>query len=282
MARRNFAQILKEAKIDIKKEYDRLYQSFYNQKFFDGYNYNVTLKDSCELYFLNYPFRGTCLSLEDFDNSHKFNFEKVPTKFNLNYLISFCEYTYNLVSNLNTMNPMGLTGLQNQQQIFCIQISKVIEAVGYVPINKEGIIIFLPNSQEAIAVSEIVDPKVSYKVIEYNHHTLQGNIEGKKAILFQLANLLEHEKDRLKQINNEMEDNLFALFNNLNIRHDNCSTNSVHYKEYIAKMSRKELENWYDETYQLCLLAFLELDNIERNKKIKDLKRQISKKNKQN
>ena len=42
-------------------------------------------------------------------------------------------------------------------------------------------------------------------------------------------------------------------------------------------MDKKEIESWYDETYQLCLIAFLELENIERTKKFNDLKEQISK-----
>ncbi len=42
-------------------------------------------------------------------------------------------------------------------------------------------------------------------------------------------------------------------------------------------MPKKQLEEWYDEIYQLSLLAFLELDNIERNRKISDLKDLIGK-----
>ena len=38
-------------------------------------------------------------------------------------------------------------------------------------------------------------------------------------------------------------------------------------------MPIKELESWYDEIYQLSLLAFLELDNIERTKQIEALKK---------
>ena len=49
------------------------------------------------------------------------------------------------------------------------------------------------------------------------------------------------------------------------------------YKETVAKMSKDELENWYDETYQLCLLAFLELDNVERTKKVVELKASFGK-----
>ena len=42
-------------------------------------------------------------------------------------------------------------------------------------------------------------------------------------------------------------------------------------------MSKDELESWYDETYQLCLLAFLELDNVERTKKVAELKASFGK-----
>ena len=44
-----------------------------------------------------------------------------------------------------------------------------------------------------------------------------------------------------------------------------------------AKMTQDELEGWYDETYQMCLLAFLELDNVERTKKVAQLKASFGK-----
>lgn len=281
MVRKNFSQILKNAKIDLQKEYERLYDAFYNQKFFDTFNNNVTLRDCCSVNFLNYPFRGTCVSLDDFDETYKIYFEKIPHKFNLGYLILFCEYTYNLVVYLNSVN-WGMQGIQAQQQIYCTQVNKVIDKIGYQFINDNGVIIFVPKSQDAISVAEIIDPKLSYKVIEYNHHTMQGNIEGKKAILLLLADKLEHDRDNLKSINKTMETNLFMLFNKMNLRHDNCSEGSSKYVEYVAHMSKRDLENWYDETYQLCLLAFLELDNIERNKKIADLKNKIGKEKTEN
>jgi len=49
------------------------------------------------------------------------------------------------------------------------------------------------------------------------------------------------------------------------------------YKEIVAKMTQGELEGWYDETYQMCLLAFLELDNVERTKKVAELKASFGK-----
>ena len=45
MERRNFAQILEAANIDIKREYDRLYSSFYLQKIQDMYENCYSLKE---------------------------------------------------------------------------------------------------------------------------------------------------------------------------------------------------------------------------------------------
>ena len=87
----------------------------------------------------------------------------------------------------------------------------------------------------------------------------------------------KNKRKDLKSINSTLEDNLFYLFNNINIRHNNTNPNDKSkYKAYVANLSQNELEDWYDETYQLCLLAFLELDNVERNNKIKQLKQDIS------
>lgn len=70
---------------------------------------------------------------------------------------------------------------------------------------------------------------------------------------------------------------LYYWINNMNIRHNNCAEGDKNYKKVVAKMSQDELESWYDETYQLCLLAFLELDNVERTKKVAELKASFGK-----
>ena len=89
-----FSQVLKNAHVDIRKEYDRLYQMFYilkNQK-------GITLRMCCAIFFMQRPFRGTCISLDDFDNTYGYYFEKSPENFDIKYLISFCQYSYNLAN----------------------------------------------------------------------------------------------------------------------------------------------------------------------------------------
>ena len=277
MERKNFAQILEAAGIDIKREYSRLYELFYRQKSQDWYGNYCSLKEHCVANFMNVPFRKTCLSLNDFDDCHNSHFEKKQRNVDLNYLISFCEYTYNLVLWLNCDTPLMNTEINEHQRIYLQQVRNVIELVGYKMTEKitedSCVTIMIPKSPAAIAVSEIVPSSLSYKIIEYNHYALKGNINAKKDIILLLANELEPKKDELKKINRTLENNIFFLYNNMNIRHNNCEPNSKNYKEHTANMSRKELESWYDEIYQLSLLSFLELDNIERTKKIEDLKK---------
>jgi len=56
----------------------------------------------------------------------------------------------------------------------------------------------------------------------------------------------------------------------MNIRHNNIEgKNAI---EYVKNLSNEELEEWYDEIYQMLLLCILEYDNIERNKKVGELK----------
>ena len=104
---------------------------------------------------------------------------------------------------------------------------------------------------------------------------MQGNIEGKKSILLLLGDKLEGQRAKLKQINKTLEDSIFTLLNNLNLRHNNIDTDSKEYNSFVATMPKKEIESWYDEVYQLCLLAFLEIDNVERARKVKELKQKL-------
>lgn len=273
MERRNLAQILREADIDIRREYDRLYNYFYIQKIVDANGIGYSLREYSAVNFMNVPFRGTCMSLDDFDDFYGIYYEKVPHNFDINYLISFCEYTYNLVMYAAPIGTFGYAGILAPSQTYMQQVFKVIDTIGYMSVQDNFVTIFVPKSAEAISVSEIVAPALSYKVIEYNHYTLQGNLVGKKNILLLLYEKLEPQRPKLKQINKAMEDNIFTLFNNLNLRHNNIDKQMPeYYNPFVAGMSEKDLESWYDETYQLCLLAFLELDNIERKKKIKELK----------
>jgi hypothetical protein len=133
-------------------------------------------------------------------------------------------------------------------------------------------VIITEKDPAATAAAEISDPETAYEIIRYNHHALKGDIAEKKKILLHLGSELEPKRKVLEDLNPPLEDGIFTLLNNANLRHNNCDSSSPKYKEYIATMSGDDLEEWYDELYQMILLAKLELDHIERKVRIDELK----------
>ena len=84
-------------------------------------------------------------------------------------------------------------------------------------------------------------------------------------------NLQIHLNKLAQQVN--LESNTGFLLNKMNIRQNNKEGKNA--SEYVANLADEELEKWYDETYQMLLLAMLEVDNIERNRMVNELKKKI-------
>ena len=61
-----------------------------------------------------------------------------------------------------------------------------------------------------------------------------------------------------------------SLLNNLHIRHNNVEGDD--YKKLTAEMPSNELEEWYDRTYDLMLLALMYANYLDYKPEIKDLR----------
>ena len=281
MKRVPFSQILNNASIDIAREFARLYKMFFTVKHQNGLGGESTLRDYCAVNFSRLPFRKTCISLDDFDFVYGFNFKSVdqlPKNPDINDLLTISEYTYNLAVynqgiSYNFSMLDSYLGLPVQQYIQ--QVLTVIEMIGYMSNAKDGVTDFVPKNQPAIEVAELVDSSLSYKVLEYNHRSMKGDLERKKAILLSFADKLESQRSKIKNINPSLEDDIFFLFNNVNIRHNNADPEGKKYTAFVASLGKDEIERWYDDTYEMCLIAFLELDNVDRKVRVKQLKEDI-------
>ncbi len=284
--RRTFAQVLKEAQIDPKMEYQKLYGMLFDRSIQVSNTKRISAYDELSDYFLGFYFRGTCLSIDEFNDMHGFNFEKEPEDFNIDHLILLCEYIQNmLVGYQGAQNFSGWGYMPMQQptiniQFYFAQIAQVIEKIGYMASTQDSFCIFVPKDNTAIAVSEstLIPDGMSYKVIAYNHYSMKGDLHGKRQTLLLLADLLEPRKAELEKIDKKFSSDLFSAFNNFNIRHNNVDTSGKHYKKPVAELSSEEMEQIYDEVYQMCLLAFMRLDYAENRKPIDELKRKIDNK----
>jgi hypothetical protein len=91
-----------------------------------------------------------------------------------------------------------------------------------------------------------------------------------------LANEVEPQRKELEKENQSLATDLFFMFNNMNLRHNNVEPKDKNYKPFIASMDNNTLESWYDEIYKMILLAKLLLDNVARTSNIKALKKNIT------
>lgn len=243
----------------------------------------ISVYDELSTYFIAFCFRGTCLSLDEFNDLHGFHFEKDPTNFNIDHLISLCEYIENLLIAYQCVPlsyPYGYGNMPTKLidvQFYLQQISQVIEKIGYMQAKQNDLTIFVEKDPAAIAVAEgeFIPESLSYRLISYNHYSMKGNLAEKKTTLLDLANLLEPQRTNLERIDKTFSSDLFYTFNNFHIRHNNIDLLGTKYKKPVGDLSDEQLEYWYDEVYQMCLLAFMRLEHIDRKKKFDSLKSQI-------
>lgn len=276
--RTNFASKIQGLTPDVRKEYDKLYEIYTEEFISDFQGREYTFEMIFVEHFTEYPFETTCLSLDEFNEECGNLFEADPETFDEDYFLSFAEYFYNMLVWLPS-RFYQFYAFHLYDNLFVQQhILNVIETLGYKPVNDNGFTVFVPRDNVALTVSESkqIPENVSHKILSYHHHSMKGDIEAKKATLIILASQLEPQKKALSQIDNSFKSDLFYAFNNLNIRHNNVdSSDKRYYKKVVAEMDAEELERWYDETYQMCLLAFMRLEQNARKKKFDEIKTKI-------
>ena len=224
--------------------------------------------------------RGTCVSCSDMRRSLNINKTLAKSRPNQDEVFTYIEYVYNILVLCKSVKLKD--GCEYYEtDVFRAAAENVNILVGKLNcefkafVDEQCVKIF-ERDATITAVAEIVEPSLSYKVISYNHYTLKGDIAKKKAILLALGAELEPNRKQLSAISKQLTECIFFLFNNIDIRHNNKNASDKNYRELVCKMPDKILEKWYDELYQMCLLALLELDQVLRYDKVEALKREIT------
>ena len=140
-------------------------------------------------------------------------------------------------------------------------------------ISKEEKVLLVPKKPEATAVAEISSENTALAILMYNHSSLKGDVEEKRKLLYQIS--LEYETLLKNPIEgyNDFFNKTNQLLNNLHIRHDNKTKDGN--KNLIIEIDDNELENWYDELYQLLLFCVLIHDNLERKNRVANFLKSI-------
>lgn len=281
--RKSIFDIVSE-KTDIKSEIHRIIYVAKIEKnlCIDGYSYITIFNFVNEYCFHEWTHRGHYIHVDDLLKTLDFEGLIKKAETDVQALLTFIELVYNFWY-------LAYRKFDDKEKGFQLQwcgnfyhlkdiMDDILEQYNHIVYTNEDndCVLVVEDKREVTAVAEILPEKLAFDTIKYNHKLLQGDIELKKSILISLGAELEPRRKELKNLNNQLSEDIFFMLNSINIRHNNRSKkDKSKYKECVAKMTKKQLEKWYDELYQMILLAFLLLDNVDRTKKVKELKDKI-------
>lgn len=275
--RRNLFDILEQKQFDVVKEYKRVYTLFFLDK-------QVGISGSQTLFEVVYEKYRTLppklirrtLSLIDFMEEYMCEIMEPPiwehstidNEQRLEQFVSLCEFVYNFSAAVEEYVKKACQERTSYRGVSHINltirnIKSSMDEIGFQIVNKDGIYIMVNASPEVLAVSEIVKPELAVSVFEYNHFRMRGQLTEKLSILKRLADDLEPRRKELNEINKSLSSDLFQLFQYF-VRHNH--TEDEKYKALTAN----EIESWYDDIYQMYLLAKLQLDNKERGNRVRE------------
>ena len=268
------------ASINISNEVDRIVSMSVEEKSTYSPPYDLTLfefVDQC--CFRDWSYRGHFVNVNDFLEAVNYNeIIKSAKNGDTEAFMMLIELTYNLWS-LAYHDIIDKDSSSKWNNNFFhlrdVMLDNLEKYNHKAYIDGERIFI-IEDKPEVTAAAEIVEQDLAVDLIRYNHRSMQGEIESKKKILISLGSELEPKRKELQALNKQLSEDIFFMLNNLNVRHNNRSKKDMgKYKEYVAKMTKARLEKWYNELYQMMLLAFLLLDNVDRTENVKELKEKI-------
>ena len=181
--------------------------------------------------------------------------------------IILLEYIFNLIYLIHTHLKVGKyepISVKDDYTIFMSNVEHILEKMHYEKhfFKDEEKVILVPKNPAATAVAEISSDDTAMAILMYHHASLKGNLTRKKELLRQIAQeyepLLKKGIDGFSDYFSKARD----FLNNLDIRHNNGDSSIV------KNLSPEELENWYDELYQLLLFCVLIRDNKDRKDKM--------------
>ena len=204
--------------------------------------------------FKEWEHRGHFVDVDDFLEALRYDDLKEDATHNVDALLTLIELIYNFweLSRKqfhDTKKGYKLEWCGNYYHLKDVMddVLSQYNHVAYVNEDQECVLIIEDKSEVTAAAEIMPTPALAVDVVRYNHRTLRGEIELKKKILLAMGAELEAKRKKLHTINTTLENDIFFMLNNLNIRHKNKSKGDKNYKEYVAKMRKDRLEKWYDE-----------------------------------
>lgn len=268
--RSNMYDVIKGHKFNGAREYARIWKLFNSADNIGPHIIPLINLVDVNIEFFPDSFRNRALSLDDFNDTYGFKFNPPNESTTVQELISYCEYVVTLCDHLWKYASISLDDdAEYLKDDLYRTVEGCMDELGLIAAKKDEITIFVDKDPTVIAVAELVDESLAYDVKAFIHKQTKGDLQKKKTILKYLADDIEPQRNKLNSINKTLAGNLFQLFQKF-VRHNNSDN------PYISSLSPKEVEEYYDDIYHMWLLSKLEIDNMERKKRVEDVLRKIN------
>lgn len=275
--RRNIFDLMKNEEIDVEREYIRIHKLFEKDTYYTSYLGSQTMCNYVnENFFTKWSKRGRNISVNDMFTSLDIRDKNGLKENTIENLLLYIEVIINLISISNIRGNHN--DIYHNDKIYCIlnnNINELLEDLNYeIKELSDNQLIIVEKDMLLSAVAE-TNKDISDSVIEYRRFILKGKINEKKDILNSLANTVEGMKLDFKgtTYSNLMDDVQFML-NNLNIRHNNVEGKNK--KDYVVNLSKEELEQLYDQTFDMILGLFVIDKYIKNKNEIDSIKKNIN------
>lgn len=274
MVRKSIFDVLNN-NYDIAQEINKITELFNSNmiSYFDSsYNRCTTTIESVfnSIILPTWKQRGTLLSLDEIKEKMNIpDYFEEDSFWSIDDVINLLEVYDNIAYLIHKKRNSNYT-LDDRFNLLIENIIILLDHLNYEHkiFENEEKVILIPKNPAATSVAEISDEETAMAILMYNHHTLKGDLEAKRKILYSIAK--EYEPLLSKPIDGFKDYFVKAtnMLNNLDIRHNNKE--GKHKNNLVINLENDELEKWYDELYQLFLFCVLIKDNIERKNNIEE------------
>ena len=156
----------------------------------------------------------------------------------------------------------------------CNIIRKCLNSMGCKLIENDSGCFIVPKDGKTELATKIT--KNTYNLNEdmwlFNHSSNKNNLIKKADILCRLYKYIEPKKVLAKQYGYDtLSDDISKLMDGLDIRH----APSKKEKEILNGMTKKELLEWYNQIFEMCVSLIILLDYTSKRKDIKSLKSKL-------
>lgn len=247
----HFYEYLAETEVNAKKEI-ACFEYLLDSESDNGFSVHLVLNNN--ILKLPSKIRQTRCSIDDFFEQSKLNYWRV-SKTDIEKLVLYIEIILTILKHLKNCVNGYLKLVDNVKKIIA-NANHLADILNYEIKDWDNTVILVPRNQELQLAENYLIKKNKMLALDawhYEHTSMKGKLDQKRAILQELHRLVEPFLDKMRS---PLREDVGFLLNNLNIRHNNSKGAKANV--FVQSLNPAELESWYDKTFSLLLRTIIE------------------------